>query len=76
MSDAPKLTEKEKYEKALEKEKERLLDEKKKAEEQKRERTVKIGRNDPCVCGSGKKFKKCCIEKLSNRQPASLMKKK
>ena len=21
---------------------------------------VKIGRNDPCYCGSGKKFKKCC----------------
>jgi tetratricopeptide (TPR) repeat protein len=21
---------------------------------------VKIGRNDPCVCGSGKKYKKCC----------------
>ncbi len=21
---------------------------------------VKIGRNDPCFCGSGKKFKKCC----------------
>lgn len=20
----------------------------------------KIGRNDPCSCGSGKKFKKCC----------------
>lgn len=20
----------------------------------------KVGRNDPCVCGSGKKFKKCC----------------
>ena len=20
----------------------------------------KIGRNDPCVCGSGKKWKKCC----------------
>ncbi len=20
-----------------------------------------IGRNDPCVCGSGKKYKKCCI---------------
>lgn len=20
----------------------------------------KIGRNDPCLCGSGKKFKKCC----------------
>tara|TARA_B100000925_G_C21934073_1_gene441547 strand:+ start:189 stop:776 length:588 start_codon:yes stop_codon:yes gene_type:complete len=21
----------------------------------------KVGRNDPCVCGSGKKFKKCCM---------------
>ena len=23
----------------------------------------KIGRNDPCFCGSGKKFKKCCLYK-------------
>jgi SEC-C motif-containing protein len=23
----------------------------------------KIGRNDPCPCGSGKKYKKCCIDK-------------
>lgn len=23
----------------------------------------KIGRNDPCVCGSGKKYKKCCAGK-------------
>jgi len=22
---------------------------------------AKIGRNDPCLCGSGKKFKKCCL---------------
>lgn len=22
--------------------------------------SLKIGRNDPCICGSGKKFKKCC----------------
>ena len=22
--------------------------------------TVKIGRNEPCICGSGKKYKKCC----------------
>jgi SWIM/SEC-C metal-binding protein len=21
----------------------------------------KVGRNDPCPCGSGKKFKKCCM---------------
>ncbi|MFN8674162.1 MAG: SEC-C metal-binding domain-containing protein [Candidatus Sericytochromatia bacterium] len=25
----------------------------------------KIGRNDPCICGSGKKFKKCCIDKYN-----------
>lgn len=25
-----------------------------------RETTVKLGRNEPCPCGSGKKFKKCC----------------
>ncbi len=23
-------------------------------------RSQKVGRNDPCPCGSGKKFKKCC----------------
>ncbi|WP_369291525.1 SEC-C metal-binding domain-containing protein [Sphingobium sp. DC-2] len=23
--------------------------------------TVKVGRNEPCPCGSGLKFKKCCI---------------
>lgn len=22
----------------------------------------KIGRNDPCPCGSGKKYKNCCLE--------------
>lgn len=22
----------------------------------------KVGRNDPCPCGSGQKFKKCCAE--------------
>lgn len=26
-------------------------------------RSKKVGRNDPCPCGSGKKFKKCCIGK-------------
>ncbi|MCD6389209.1 MAG: SEC-C domain-containing protein [Desulfobulbaceae bacterium] len=23
----------------------------------------KIGRNQPCPCGSGKKYKKCCLRK-------------
>jgi methionyl aminopeptidase len=27
-------------------------------------RGEKIGRNDPCPCGSGKKYKKCCIDKI------------
>lgn len=27
----------------------------------KRQAAQKIGRNDPCVCGSGKKHKKCCL---------------
>jgi uncharacterized protein len=31
-----------------------------------------VGRNDPCPCGSGKKFKKCCLDKtrLSEAAPA------
>jgi uncharacterized protein len=27
--------------------------------------TPKVGRNDPCPCGSGKKHKKCCLAKQS-----------
>ncbi|OQX88703.1 hypothetical protein B6D60_01480 [candidate division KSB1 bacterium 4484_87] len=26
--------------------------------------TPKVGRNDPCPCGSGKKYKKCCGRNL------------
>ncbi|MDB4944110.1 MAG: hypothetical protein JWP97_3644 [Labilithrix sp.] len=26
---------------------------------------TRVGRNDPCPCGSGKKFKKCCADKGS-----------
>jgi uncharacterized protein len=26
----------------------------------KKEAKPKVGRNDPCLCGSGKKYKKCC----------------
>ena len=26
-------------------------------------RVTKIGRNDPCPCGSGKKYKNCCLDK-------------
>ncbi|MBM4287098.1 MAG: preprotein translocase subunit SecA [Deltaproteobacteria bacterium] len=28
-----------------------------------RQETKKVGRNEPCPCGSGKKFKKCCANK-------------
>lgn len=27
---------------------------------------MKIGRNNPCPCGSGKKYKKCCLNKEKN----------
>lgn len=29
--------------------------------------SMKPGRNDPCICGSGKKYKKCCQGKLEAR---------
>lgn len=30
-----------------------------------------VGRNDPCPCGSGKKFKKCCIGKVDQLELAT-----
>ncbi len=34
---------------------------------------MKVGRNDPCPCGSGKKYKQCCMNKS---QPQSSLRKK
>jgi hypothetical protein len=31
---------------------------------------VKTGRNDPCPCGSGKKYKKCCLGAVQSAQSA------
>lgn len=31
----------------------------------------KVGRNDPCPCGSGKKFKKCCLNSQRLDGPSS-----
>lgn len=31
----------------------------------------KQNRNDPCLCGSGKKYKKCCIDKIESFQPTT-----
>lgn len=31
-----------------------------------------VGRNDPCSCGSGKKFKKCCMGKRSNAEESGV----
>ena len=28
-----------------------------------RNRNERVGRNDPCPCGSGKKFKNCCMKR-------------
>jgi len=32
-------------------------------------RGIKVGRNDPCPCGSGKKFKRCCLAKAEVVRP-------
>jgi uncharacterized protein len=36
-----------------------------------REPLRKVGRNDPCPCGSGKKFKKCCLTSPSESMSES-----
>ena len=33
-----------------------------------------IGRNDLCPCGSGKKYKKCCLDKMDNPDYSDIMK--
>jgi Tfp pilus assembly protein PilF len=35
---------------------------------------VKIGRNAPCPCGSGKKYKKCCLSPQQKKRPSSVKK--
>jgi SEC-C motif len=35
----------------------------------KKEDFGKVGRNDPCACGSGKKLKKCCLGNIGNKNP-------
>jgi hypothetical protein len=35
--------------------------------------TKKIGRNDPCPCGSGKKYKRCCLRKSHTRRATAQM---
>ncbi|TXM76823.1 DUF1186 domain-containing protein [Methylobacterium sp. WL103] len=32
-----------------------------------------VGRNDPCPCGSGKKFKKCCLGKADQRDMSEIV---
>lgn len=29
--------------------------------------TEKVGRNDPCSCGSGKKYKNCCLQRSQRK---------
>ncbi len=33
----------------------------------------KVGRNDPCPCGSGKKYKQCCERKTQALSPTAWM---
>ena len=36
-----------------------------------RDRWRHVGRNDPCPCGSGRKFKKCCLGKINAERPTA-----
>lgn len=38
-------------------------------------RSQKIGRNEPCPCGSGKKYKKCCGKELAEKEETHEMSK-
>jgi hypothetical protein len=35
-------------------------------------KSVQIGRNDPCSCGSGQKYKRCCAAKDAAARSAEL----
>lgn len=35
-------------------------------------RKNRIGRNDPCPCGSGKKFKKCCYDRIPEEKETDI----
>jgi hypothetical protein len=35
--------------------------------------TKKVGRNEPCFCGSGKKFKKCCLPLIQSIPPKQVL---
>lgn len=50
----------EKIRKEKAQERERIKEEKREEDE----KYKNLGRNDVCICGSGKKYKKCCLEKV------------
>lgn len=31
---------------------------------------MKLSRNDPCSCGSGKKYKRCCMDSIAKQHAA------
>jgi preprotein translocase subunit SecA len=40
--------------------KKKLTNESKDDQVKRQAKSTKVGRNDPCPCGSGKKYKQCC----------------
>ncbi len=57
------MFEEEQSHKDIEKMRKKFNLEYKRQENQATKKIKKIGRNDPCPCGSGKKYKKCCMNK-------------
>ena len=55
--------------KAEKKRRDEIYEQRKKERQQQQEEAKKykhLGRNDPCACGSGLKFKKCCLSKIQS----------
>ncbi len=48
----------------------RFIDGKIQGPEPMRRETPRVGRNDPCPCGSGRKYKKCCFAEAAAATPA------
>ena len=42
-------------------------------EKQMKRNPPRVGRNEPCPCGSGKKFKKCCLEDAQDTHKDALL---
>ena len=68
----PEIVESDAGQKSIDEAAQKIRDEEHRLEQIDRQRQVEekikyssVGRNDLCLCGSGKKYKKCCLQRIS-----------